>query len=98
MTGSELRILGRAGASLLLGADLDTGGVDDEYDRGGVRRSGQPAPDRARTFAIGACTQLGGAGVISWKVRHNVESEGTKPNSDGSARRCSVSLQASPRR
>ena len=58
------------------------------------RRSGATPP--ARTSARAAAIPLLVAGVISWKVRNTVESEGTEPKRSSWSRRCSMSAQLSP--
>ncbi len=50
----------------------------------------------ARTPAIARLTSSRVAGVISWNLRHSVESEATKPNRRASARKNSMSAHASP--
>ncbi len=50
----------------------------------------------ARTSAIGFGDPAPRRGVISWKVRKTVESDGTEPNRSSWSRRCSMSAQLSP--
>ena len=86
----------RARPLLGLGVDLDERGVDVE-DTGAVpvvaaeRRHTSGAPRRTPRPRASLTS-----GVISWKVRNTVESDGAEPKRSAWARRCSMSAQLSP--